>query len=677
MNETNRFEHVSGGRFAVLAFLAIAIFAGLGARLWFLQVMSPVDFVEVVEEQRTREIITEAPRGRILDVNGRVLADTRESLVVTLDAVQLAEVAAGSDAETRLAAREVIYAEVATILAAEGVKAKVEDLERTYQRAATQSLKPVVVAEDVTIDTWIEVEERALAGFGVERRWVRDYPYGEIAAHIIGHVGEVRSSGEAAELTARAPGRRYQAGDAVGIRGIEATFESRLRGQPEIRVIELDAFAQVVGTREVTQEAVPGEDVVLTIDIDVQYAVEQVLLDELEQARLRPACSDACLPHRGQAGSIVALDVTTGAVAAMASAPSYDPNEWVFGIPSDQLDYLRTSLDSPFLNRAVSGLYPAGSTFKPVTAYAAVTTGARSPGAVWEDEGVYQLESCREEGGPGCRFQNAGAAVLGPVDLITSLSRSSDTYYYSLGETFWVERDTYGETVIQDTAELFGFGQPSGVQLPADSAGRLPDLEWLQATYGEDQGWFTGDNVNLSIGQGELLVTPIQLANAYATIASGGERYEPSVVAEVRTADGAEVQEFAPRLAAEQSLDPTAIGSIRQGLEWAVQTEQGTAWNAFVGFPMNEVPIAGKTGTAQVTRRADYSLFAAYAPALRPRYAVAAVLEESGFGGDAAAPAVRRVIEHLFEIEGVPMAPIRSDSGDAPADPALLFGATP
>ena len=663
----------SGARFAALAVVAIVAFAGLGARLWFLQVMSPVDFVEVVEQQRTRSIVTEAPRGRILDVNGTVLADTRESLVVTLDAVQLREVGSGLGVDARAAARAEVFDEVAAILIAEGVKAKVEDLERTYQRAAVQSLKPVVVAEDVAIDTWIEIEERGLPGFDVERRWVRDYPYGEIAAHIIGHVGEVRSSAEAEALTARAPGRQYQAGDAVGVRGVEATFESRLRGQPEIRVVELDALARVVGTREIAQPAVPGEDVVLTIDIDLQHAVEQVLAEELEAARLRPACL-TCEPHRGRNGSIVALDVRTGEVVAMASAPSYDPNEWVFGIPADQLDYLRTNLDSPFLNRAVSGLYPAGSTFKPVTAYAAVTSGARSPNLIWEDEGVYQLESCREEGGPGCRFQNAGAAVLGPVDLVASLSRSSDTYYYSLGETFWVERETYGDTIIQDTAELFGFGAPSGVQLPADSAGRLPDLEWLQATYGDDQGWFTGDNVNLSIGQGELLVTPIQIANAYSTLASGGRRYEPSVVAEVRTADGEVVQDFTPRIAADERLEPAALAPIRQGLVDAVQTEAGTAWTAFAEFPWNNYPIAGKTGTAQVTSRADFSLFAAYGPTLVPEYAVAAVLEESGFGGEAAGPAVRRVFEYLADLDDPAPAPLRTDTGGAPASAELEFG---
>ncbi len=645
----------SGRRLGALALVAVALFATLLARLYFLQVMSPKDYTEVAAQNRTRLIYTEAPRGQIYDVNGRLLAGRRESLVVTLDWTELQDLEADE--------RVLIYGSVATELNSRGLKMKVSDLRREYDRATDGSLKPVVVAEDVGFEAWVAIEELGLPGFAVERAWVRTYPYGPIGANILGYVGEVVSGEKAEEFTLSNPEKRYEAGDEIGLAGIEELFEGILRGVPELKEVEINASNRVIRDRQVLQQAVPGQDIFLAIDIDKQYIAEEILKEELALADARPACKDCLLPHNAKAGALVAIDVRDGSVAALATYPSYDPASLVYGISESQADYLLNNPDKPLFNRPIEGLYAPGSTFKPITAYAALVSGARAADYWWEDEGSYRLETC-EADAAGCVFQNAGGAVLGPVNMELAISRSSDTYFYSLGETFWGRREEFGETAIQDTAKLFGLGSQSGVELAREQSGRVPTPEWkrsLNENYPDsypDPRWYTGNNVILAIGQGDLLVTPLQLANVYAMIATGGRRYQPRLVD--RTVDGETfetVVEFTPRLEADEQLDSAAMATIRTGLRGVPQA-RGTAEDAFATFDLANYPIAGKTGTAQVNGKADYSLFAGYGPADSPQYAIAGVLEEAGFGGDAAAPAVRRLFEYLLGIKEVPEAPL-------------------
>ena len=652
-------------RMGALALFTFCLFAALVARLWFLQVMQAPEFAETAAANRTREIFTEAPRGQIYDAKGRLLAGRRESLVVVLDWTELREF----DEEARFD----IYREVADELNGQGIKMKVEALETRFQAARNGSLKPVVVADDVGEQVWVAMAERDLAGFHVERRWIRVYPYGSIGSHIIGYTGTVANQDRANELNAANRTKIYFPGDELGLAGIERLFENSLRGLPEIRKVEIDANNRVIGTVEVLQHAIPGQDIHLSIDIDLQYSAEQILIDELRLARRREACK-GCSPHVAEAGSLVALDVNDGSVVALASVPTFDPSDFVFGIGAEQFAYLRDRPDQPFLDRSTRGLYAPGSTFKPVTAYAALESGARSEWELWNDQGRYTIENCTSStSGAGCVFRNAGEVVLGEVDLRTSLEVSSDTYYYSLGERFWVEQALYGETVIQDTAELFGFGKPTGVQLPVEEDGRVPTPENRRAEFGEDRGWFTGDNVNLSIGQGDLLVTPLQLANSYAMLATGGVRYQPRLIDRVSGgAPGAEDQEFLPRVDNDLPLNPAYLAPIRDGLLRVART--GTATQAFAGFDLDRYPIVGKTGTSQVNNRADFSLFAAFGPWPNPQYSVAAVLEEAGFGGDAAAPAVRRFFDLLAGNQPIPTAPLAGEDGVPPARPTAIGG---
>ncbi len=632
-------------RFAVLGMVAVVVFGSLYGKLWFLQIMSATTFEQTASSNREREIIIEAPRGRILDAKGRVLAGRRESLVVTLDWTSLRDLDGDERGE--------IFAEVAGELNAAGLKTKTEDLANTYDRAADGSLKPVIVAEDVGEQIWILIQERGYAGFQVERRWVRTYPYGDIGAHIIGYTGTVRSSEQAVELNADNPDKTYLPGDSLGIAGLEKIFEQTLRGIPEVRRVEIDAFNRVVRTAEVLQPAQVGNDIHLTIDIDLQFAAEQILADELRLARRRTA-SEGSLPHVGEAGSLVALDVTDGSVVALASFPTYDPSDFVFGISAAQFEFLEQRQDKPLFDRATRGTYPAGSTWKVATAYAALTTGLRTEWEIWEDEGVYDIDECTA----GCRFRNAGGAVMGPVDLREALERSSDTYFYAVGAEAWENQRQVGETPIQDAASLFGFGEATGIALPNEASGRVPTPENRKDEFGTD--WFAGDNVIMSIGQGEVAVTPLQLANAYATLATGGTRYQPRLVDRATDGDTGETTlEVRTIVAADEPLNPAPLAAIRDGLFRVTTT--GTAAEAFSGFPLDTYPIAGKTGTAEVNNKADFSLFAGFGPGLNPKYSVAAILEESGFGGDAAAPAVRRFFEFLAGVQAVPEAPLATE----------------
>jgi penicillin-binding protein 2 len=431
----------------------------------------------------------------------------------------------------------------------------------------------------------------------------------------------------------------------------------------------------VIGTVRVLQAAIPGADVHLSIDIDYQYAAEAILADELRLARQREACK-GCEPHVAEAGSMVALDVTDGSVVALASLPTFDPADFIFGISSEQFGYLRDRPDQPFLDRSTQGLYPAGSTFKPVTAFAAIESGARGEFTRWVDEGRHTLANCTDTELAGCVFRNAGDARLGAVDLRRAIELSSDTYFYSLGELFWVQQDTYGETIIQDWATRFGFGAPTGIQLPSEQKGRVPTPENVEEEL--DLSWYTGDNVNLAIGQGYLLVTPLQLTNAYAQLATGGIRYQPRLVthlsagdptAAVELPDQGVLQEFLPRIATDAPLPGVPLSAVRDGL--VAVNRSGTAVDAFTGFPLDQFSIAGKTGTAEVYNKADYSLYAGFGPMSSPKYAVAAVLEEAGFGGDAAAPAVRRFFEILSGTTPVPTAPLVGETGAVPVRPEL------
>lgn len=660
-------------RLGVLGIVVIALFVPLFARLWYLQVLSSESFTEAAEANRIRVVQVEAPRGRILDRDGTVLVDNRVSIVVTVDRVRFAELE-DREAEQMLERLADELTRYGTPMTPAQLQDRVDDVR--YSRYA-----PVPVAEDATEELKIYVEEHQelFPSVAVERVAVRRYPFETRAAHVIGSVGEIND--EELEDRANKP-KTYIRGNQIGKTGVERIYEDDLRGMPGQTVFEVDAMGDPVRVLEdLSKPPIPGDDVWLTIDIETQALAEDLLAQALVDARERPVSGDN-LPNRGNAGSVVVTDPRNGEVLAMASFPVFDPADFVNGISRTRWEFLNSEeADKPILNRAIQGEYAPGSTFKLFTGMAAMAQGLRTPEQVIEDRGSFTIEEC---GGPGCTFRNAGSKAYGSVDMRRAMTVSSDVYFYMVGADFWSARGRLGDEAMQETVRLFGFDQETGVPLPSEQDGRIPTPTQRKAQYEANPDlfltgdWFTGDNVNMSIGQGDVAVTPLQLANGYATFANGGTRYAPNIALKV-TRSGSEdtiKRSFDPRINGRVEMDPAHRQALLDGLVGVTTLEGGTATTTFADFPNDTFPVAGKTGTAQVDQRADTALFAAFGPANDPRYQVAIVLEESGFGGTAAAPVARALFDVFAGVSPMPVIqpggalaePAPPEGGDEPTD---------
>ncbi|HUW01641.1 MAG TPA: penicillin-binding protein 2 [Acidimicrobiales bacterium] len=634
-------EPTSQVRLGVLGIVAVSLFVALFARLWFLQVAAAPEFQQAAEANRIRIVQEQAPRGRILDRNGKVIVDNRVSVVVAVDRATFAEL--GDDEADALLVR------LSDDLTRAGDPVTTDDLRERIDDQRFSPYTPVPVAQDMPEELKILIEEHEdeFPGVVVERTSVRDYPYGSVAAHVLGYVGEIND----VELEERADADKpYLQGDDIGKSGVERVYEDELRGVPGVTHIEVDADGDPV--RIIEERSTPpisGNDLVLTIDLDIQAVAERTLERELLAARERPVSGNN-LPNEGTAGSVVVEDPRNGEVIAMASYPSYDPSAFVNGISTAKWDELNDPTNHfPLNNWAIQGQYAPGSTFKLFTAHAALSTGLRSPGFTLTDTGVYQVPRC--EGDAGCVFR--GGAV-GLVDMRSAITRSSDSYFYDIGAQFWIQQDAYGNEAIQTSARDFGLGGKTGIPLPSEQAGRMPtpdqraaDHEANPEAFPEGE-WRTGDNVNLSIGQGEVLVTPLQLSNAYSTFANGGTRFSPNIVLEVRESNSeVALRTLGPRVSGEVPLPQEVRQPILDGLVGVTVDSRGTGVGVFAGFPHALYPVAGKTGTAQVNGKADTSVFTGFGPVYDPQYTVTAILEESGFGASSAGPVVRQIFDVL------------------------------
>jgi penicillin-binding protein 2 len=638
-------------RLGVLGIVVIALFVPLFARLWYLQVLSSESYTEAAEANRVRVVQVEAPRGRILDRDGTVLVDNRVSIVVTVDRVRFGELEDREAEEMldRLAAELTRYGKPMT---PEQLQDRVDDVR--YSRYA-----PVPVAEDATEELKIYVEEHQelFPSVAVERVAVRRYPFGTRAAHVIGYVGEIND--EELEDRANKP-KTYIRGNKIGKTGVERIYEDDLRGTPGQTVFEVDAMGDPVRILEDrSTPPIPGDDVWLTIDIETQALSEDLLAQALEDARNRRV-SGTNLPNRGNAGSVVVTDPGNGEILAMASYPVYDPGDFVNGMPSTQWAYLNSNeADKPILNRAIQGEYAPGSTFKLFTGMAAMVQGLRTPEQTIVDQGVFTLEECSGQ----CSWQNAGRKAYGTVDMRRAMTVSSDVYFYGIGADFWSNRGRLGEESLQEVVRRYGFDQETGVPLPSEQDGRIPTPQQRKDQYDANPGaflereWYTGSNVNMSIGQGDVAATPLQIANAYATFANGGTRYAPNIALKVTRGGAPDMvkRSFEPRISGEIEIDPAHRQALLDGLIGVTTQEGGTATTTFSGFPNDTYPVAGKTGTAEVDQKADTALFAAFGPAHAPDRQVAIVLEESGFGGTAAAPVARALFDVFAGVAPMPV----------------------
>ena len=651
-------------RLAVLAAVAISLFVPLVARLWYLQVIKETAFVERAADNTTETIIELAPRGRILDAKGRILVDNRASILVTIDKEEMATVGADDLQD--------LFFDLATEISRSGNLTKVTEIESAYRSNRYGPFAEVPVVQDISeeLQIYLAGYSYKFPGVNTTVTTVRDYPYGSLAAHILGYVG-LLSEDEMSSVALKE--KTYLANDEIGKSGIELFYEDALRGTPGTKVVTVDKFNNIL---EVNEEipAKAGSDVQLTIDIDLQALAEQELARGLSIAKQQPTKfeEEGVVIFNAPAGAMVVMDPRDGSILAMASYPTFDPELFVSGISNDDFDELTDPGNFlPLLNRAIQGTYPPGSTFKPFTAYAALDTGLIGSRGIlsvndpFYDEGVFLIPSC--EGGT-CRFQNAGEAAYGDVDLRLALTYSSDVYFYNLAASFDILPGFDLESV-QVAAKSFGYGSRTGVTLAGEGSGRIPTPASRRDAYRENPDafltgqWLTGDTLNTSIGQGDVLATPLQIVNSYSALVNGGTLYAPNLGKRILDPITGETQvEFAPRVLKEIFLPDAFSEPILEGLA-AVTTwrseigTEGTAYNAFKDFPHEQWPVSGKTGTSekQVENAliADYGLFVGWGPNPEPEYVAVVVLEEAGFGGQVAAPVIRRYFETIA-LDNVP-----------------------
>jgi len=606
-------------RVAVIGGAALALFAIVFFRLWFLQVLSGEEYRQEANDNRVREIKVQAPRGEIVDRNGNVLVENRVGLAVKL---------APNEIPAEGPERETLYKRLGNVL---GVSTDQID-RRVDDQLEELPFSSPTIEQDVELPRIQHILENQedFPGVTVERVFLRTYPHDELAAHLFGYVGEVSPDQLEEERF-----REVEQGDLVGQAGIESTYDRYLRGQNGATRVVVDALGDFQSEANV-QEPVQGKQLRLSLDLDVQQAGQEQIA--------------------GAEAAFVVMDVRNGEIVGMGSSPAYEPSLFTGGI--EQSDYEKLTNEeegAPLTNRATQGLYPTGSTWKLITATAALEDGLLTPTETLVDGGSITSG--------GITFQNAGGASYGALQLPQALEVSSDVFFYQLGQR---ANSTGDGLAIQEWAERLGFGAPTGIDVPGELGGLVPTPEWRNDLFEEaqtqgspggeeivegvetDRPWSEGDAINLSVGQGDLQATPLQLATAYATVANGGTVVQPHLGQRIEDPDGRPIQELEFNGTRKVDIAPEHRNAIMQGLFQAANGPGGTSTDVFAGFPID---IAGKTGTAENTDGTDQSWYAALAPYPEPRYVAVATFEDGGFGAETAAPAVREILAALFEVE--------------------------
>jgi len=643
-------------RVSIVGVVIVALFASLFARLWFLQMGPEQSLGRVVSTLSTRVIQVESPRGEILDRNGKVLAQDVAAWAVTVD-------------------RDLGPKTVDRVLGqlSELIQVDEKKLRANYDSNRQSPLVPAVVDLNVPLAQQLAIREHRedYPGVNVVELTVRSYPYDGLASQLLGYVGEIGSD-QLKQLKAKG----YQAGDLIGRDGVEAAYESVLRGRPSRVTVQVDPTGKQVGAPINVDPGTVGDNVKLTIDINVQKAAESALAQGILAAHTMQDTSEAAKAKgystlNATGGAVVVLDPKDGSVVAMASNPTYPLSWWVGGISTDHFALLSNpGAQNPLLNRATEGQYAPGSTFKLVPSIAMTRDGVRGAGQYIQDNGSVTLE--------GSPFKNDNGARNGSVDLQRALTLSSDVYFYTAANDFWKlwnAGDKQRGLGIQNVAGELGFGKNTGIELDENS-GRIPDPTWkaafANANYKKGSQelhyasiWYPADNIHAATGQGDDFVTPLQLVDAYASFANGGTLWTPHVDGSViDPMTRKTVSVYAPKARGTVAIDPYTRSQMLAGFTGAVSDPAGTAYPAFQG---SFIPggVAGKTGTADVQNKASTSLFAAFTPIVNPQYAVVAVVEQGGHGAQIAAPIVRQVIEALYN---QPATPIPTGNRTTPKD---------
>jgi penicillin-binding protein 2 len=611
-----------GMRIGALLIITLMLFGLLAFRLWFLQILSGDAYVAVAKDNRIREVRVEAPRGVVYDRNGKIMVENRAGLSVGILPMDMYK----PDKEPEKFQQEIRgLARILDISEADLIKA--------YERAKKDPYVTYIVKKDVPENTVVaEIKEHSLQyrGVQVEKSFLRQYPFGALGTHLLGYVGEISQDDLDSEEFAT-----LRAGATIGKDGVERTYDSFLRGTDGWKTVEVDAAGRPKRFLEDVTPT-PGSNLLLTIDSELQEAAENAIVEGIQRAHEEGF-------GKATGGAVVALDPRTGQVLALASYPDYDPSLWVGGMTRTKYAELNAKeAHYPLFDRVIDGLYPAGSTFKPFVAAAALNAGLVTADTVFNCSGKFSVSQQT--------WKDWKTQGHGEVSLLRAITESCDVYFYNLGNLLYQQPSP----VLQNGVRQFGFGQTTGIDLPGETNNsRVPDKDW-KAEAGktaQDKVWRTGDEINLAIGQGDLLVTPIQMAVALSAIANGGTLWVPHLALQITDASGNVIHQFENEKRSQLEMSPAVLSLIRTGMASVTSDSPGTAYGAFKGFPIS---VAGKTGTAEKKPDDDYALFMGYAPADAngvPEIAVVAIIEQGGHGSSIAAPVVRRVLEAYFHTE--------------------------
>jgi penicillin-binding protein 2 len=633
--EPYRLSPQTAFRIGILGALALAAFGILFLRLWSLQVLSGDRYLVAAQNNQIRALPLEASRGVILDRNGNVLVTNKPSTAVRIWVADLP--------------RKRRYQELRLLSSVLHVPRR--ELLAKVERRKRDPLTPVTIKENVPEDQVMYILERRseFPGVFVDDTSLRDYRQGKLASQLLGHVGEV-SPEQLDERDGVRPGEK------IGQAGVEAAFDRYLRGRMGSAQLRVDSLGRPTSDIQETRPETPGLSVRLTLDVPLQRAAEQSLVYGIEQAFVNKN-------WYANGGAIVALDPRDGAILALASYPGYNPEVYSDARGRKALlplidDDVAQERNFPSLNRALDGVYPPGSTFKPVTALAAMQEGLMYPYetlACTPSYSVYKENTTIVDQ----VFKNWNPVTNTGMTLPTALAASCDTYFYRLGHDFYRLPGDRGQP-LQAWARRFGFGQPSGVDVGPENEGLLPTIDWRRETYTPktdpccwevDRLWKPGDSIQLAIGQKDLLVTPLQMARFYALVANRGKLVTPYLLQQVEQGDPDSpvvLRRHVPVPPRDVGVDEGALNAVRQGLYDATHLSYGTSVGVFGAFP---VDVAGKTGTAEKVVdgvKRDQSWWCGYGPAASPTIVVCAVIENGGFGAEAAAPAALKVFEKFF-----------------------------
>jgi penicillin-binding protein 2 len=593
-------------RAMVIGALVMLAFLLLASRLVYLQVIRHTDLDEQAESNRTAIVPIVPNRGLILDRNGVVLATNYSAYTLEITRSRVADLEQTIDALSRI------------------VDIQARD-RRRFKKLQEESKN----FESLPIRTRLSDEEVArfaaqryrFPGVEIKARLFRNYPFGELASHVVGYIGRINPT-EKQRIEDSDDTANYRGTEHIGKLGVEQSYERELHGITGVEQIETSAGGRAV-RRLASHPATPGNTVMLSLDIKLQKLVEDMF--------------------GTRRGALVALDPKNGEVLAFVSKPTFDPNLFVDGIDTENWQALNESIEKPLLNRALRGTYPPGSTYKPFMAMAALQTGKRGPGTIIHDAGSWTFG--------GHTFRSHGDHGLGAVDMYRSIVQSSNVYYYSLANELGVD-------AMHDFMKPLGFGQLTGIDINGEVRGVLPSTEWKRNAYKrpEQKKWYAGETISLGIGQGYNTFTMLQLAQATAILANGGTKHKPRLV--VATQDAVSRARIPLPPAAPENLGfrPEHVAVVHRGLVGV--TQEGTSARVFAGAGYLS---GGKTGTAQAVtigqkdkynaskleeHQRDHALYMAFAPADNPQIALAVVVENAGFGAAHAAPIARRVFDY-------------------------------